>query len=441
MRRRLVAGLLLTALLGGCGTPDEQVTSGSTTTAVPGAGWEQLPPSPLSPRGGAALTTLEDGRLLVVGGDMYAGCIDHRAAPKQQDPMPSEPSAASSEIRLISTAALSCAGPEHDPRFNDGAILESATGTWKRISDAPAPLSGFSAGVVFGDTVYFWSPPSFAINGPTQGTWMSYDASNDVWEELASPPGNHRGYLQLVRAGEAVIAFNGSEENDPGSDLLYDPATDSWTAVPRDPLSPSFDRFMIWTGKEVVLLGREIVPNPGSERPSVVRAAAFDPETETWRRLPDSEISGGYENWQWSAGRVVNATPRTGNGGGEGAGDWGRDYPHGGMLDPTSGQWSELPAGAPAPANCAKPQSFEADLGYQAAGPDIVVNDGLALHVSSGRWQTVPCNPPRGDIKFASAWAFDGLVSFGGYDQSGQPGDGATKYEFSNTAWIWRPAG
>ena len=421
--------------------PDEQVTSGSTTTAAPGAGWEQLPPSPLSPRGGAVLTTLDDGRLLVMGGDMYAGCIDHRGARGEQVPPPSEPTAASSGVELVSTAALSCVPPENDPRLSDGAILDSPTGDWTPIPDAPAPLAEPSDGVVIGDTVYFWSWPSFATNGPTDGTWMAYDVSDETWEELARPPGGHQGYLQLVRAGERVVAFNGSEENTPGSDLLYDPDTDSWTELPPDPLSPSFDRFMVWTGEEVVLLGHEIVPNPGSERPSVVRAAAFDTETQHWRRLPDSEISGGYENWQWSGGRVVNATPRTGNGGGEGAGDWGRDYPHGGMLDPASGEWFELPEGAPAPASCAKPQSFEADLGYQAAGPDIVVNDGLALHVPSGQWETVPCNPPRGDIRFASAWAFDGLVAFGGYDQSGQPGDGATKYEFSNTAWIWRPAG
>ncbi|HUR50027.1 MAG TPA: hypothetical protein VMY88_10955 [Acidimicrobiales bacterium] len=86
MRRRLVAGLLLTALLGSCGTPDDQVTSGSTTTAAPGAGWEQLPPSPLSPRGGAVLVTLDDGRLLVVGGDTWPGCHDTLVVPQDGPP-------------------------------------------------------------------------------------------------------------------------------------------------------------------------------------------------------------------------------------------------------------------------------------------------------------------------------------------------------------------
>lgn len=270
---------------------------------------------------------------------------------------------------------------------------------------------------------------------------MTYDVSDDAWNKLADPPdGGHRGFLKLVRAGDRVIAFHGSEENQPGRDLLYDPATDSWTELPRDPLSPSFDRFMVWTGREVVLLAHELVPNPGSERPSLVRAAAFDPDTERWRRLPDSEILGGYENWWWSADRVVNAVVETSDGGQ--VNNYGRDYPHGGMLDPVRGEWSDLPDGASPSAGCrtdSPSSSVDMAASYHAAGPDTVVNGGRALHVSEARWETVPCNPEQDDFKFASTWAFDGVVAFGGYDQFGEPGQFPTKYEFSNTAWLWRP--
>lgn len=439
MRRRLALGLVLTVLLGACGMPEEEVTSGSTTTAAPGAGWEQLPPSPLPPRGGAVLVPLEEGRLLVVGGDLVAGCIDH-GAPRDAGPPSGQSTGASSGPAVVSTAALSCVPPKNDPRRRDGAILELATGKWKPIADAPAPLAAPSTGVLVGDGVYLWSWPSYATNGPSHGTWMSYDLSEDEWKRLATPPVSEPAYLRVVKAGNRIVAFHGSEERGPVSDLIYDPATDSWTELPRDPLSPSYDRLMVSTGGEVVLLGLELVPNPGSERPSLVRAAAFDPETEVWRRLPDSEILGGYGYWEWSGDRVVNPVPRSGDGGQ--VNNYGRDYPHGGMLDPTRGDWFELPAGSSAGPDCDEGgEPYESSVRYHAAGPDVVVHNGLALHVREGRWERVPCHAPQADFKSTSAWAFDGLVVFGGYDASLEEGQQLTKYEFSNAAWIWRPSG
>ena len=196
---------------------------------------------------------------------------------------------------------------------------------------------------------------------------------------------------------------------------------------------------MVWTGREVVLLGHELVPNPGSDRPSLVRAATFDPETEVWRRLPDSEILGGFEYWEWSGGRVVNAVPPTSDGGQ--VNNYGRHYPHGGMLDPATGEWFGLPEGVPANGGCADDGTgFDSHPGPFAAGPNIVVNKGLALHVSQARWEAVPCNAPRANAKFASTWAFDGLVTFGGYESRGAPpGQLPTDYEFNNDTWIWRP--
>lgn len=186
MRRRLSVGLLLIVLLGACGTPEEEVTSGSTTTAAPGAGWEQLPPAPLSPRGGATLTALEDGRLLVVGGDTAPGCHDTLSMPSDAPP-DTRSSAAAAGAALIATSAADCAGPERDTRLRDGAILD-VSGKWKLIAEAPVALADQTRGVVVGPRVFFWSLPSIAQDGPTGGAWMSYDVEADEWSRLADPP-------------------------------------------------------------------------------------------------------------------------------------------------------------------------------------------------------------------------------------------------------------
>lgn len=91
-------------------------------------------------------------------------------------------------------------------------------------------------------------------------------------------------------------------------DFVFDPATASWGELPPDPLSPSFDRSMAWSGRELLLFDHELVPNPGSEEPSLTRAAALDIES-SWRRLPDSEILA-TEPWAVVNGRLVNPHAR-----------------------------------------------------------------------------------------------------------------------------------
>lgn len=234
-----------------------------------------------------------------------------------------------------------------------------------------------------------------------------------------------------------LIAFHTSEEHGAFADLVYDPKADKWTELPRDPLSPSFDRFMVWTGTEVVLLAREMVPNPGAEGPSLVRAAVWTPTTEKWRRLPDSEVAGGYD-WWWSGARVVNPV-HGGSDGGE-SGNYGRTYAHGGLLNPETGEWSSLPPVPEIAINC---EGEQRGLGggprERAAGPETVFLDGRALHVVEARWEPVPCNDARADFAYGSAWAFDGVVTFGGYDVVAEPGQFPTDYKFRNDAWIWRP--
>jgi hypothetical protein len=55
-------------------------------------------------------------------------------------------------------------------------------------------------------------------------------------------------------------------------------AAKSWSELPADPLSPSFDRSMAWSGRQLILFDHELVPNPGAEKPALTRVAALDLE-------------------------------------------------------------------------------------------------------------------------------------------------------------------
>jgi hypothetical protein len=278
-----------------------------TEAGAPAAsGWTELPRGPLSPRE-AATGVWTGGEVLVVGGS---------------DASPCPPSA-------------DCPLPETPPLL-DGAAFDPASRTWRSIAPAPIPIGWASAAAV-GDTTYYW-----VTDGGRPGerpAFLAYRISADRWDELPLPA-DEASWYALVAAGERLVAVNGSDEYGERPDFVFDAATETWAELPDDPQTDGFDRVMLWTGSELLLLDHELVPNPGSEKPSLPRIAAFDFETETWRRLPDSEDVLGAGPWLATNERVVFAGLGTADGGNN---DWGREYPLGGILDLASGTWSELP--------------------------------------------------------------------------------------------------
>jgi hypothetical protein len=372
--------------------PVDTSPSPSTPSPVETRGaWEPLPEPPIPFREGA-IGFWVDGRVVIVGGDESA---------------PSCP-------RLYSD----CARPAGQaPR--DGAAYDPSTETWTRVAESPMLIIPYSGGAVIGDTVYVWG----TTYGYTEMSLLAYDLSDDRWTELGIPPGPHPPTsLTLIAAGDAVVAFANSQEHGFTPDLLFDPSTGRWHELPPDPLIPSFDRSMVWTGTELVLIGIEDVGRAPGYKPYVYRAAALDIATETWRRFPDSGIVGSTPDWFWSAGRVVNPTiGRVGNA------DPLR-HPNGGMLDPATETWSDLP----------KALIGRHWYGGPSVGGDryVVTEQGAILDVATGTWEPLPAPPIAADEQALAVWAGDRLIVWGGYRWD-RPDEGA---EMVDAGWSWIPS-
>lgn len=219
-----------------------------------------------------------------------------------------------------------------------------------------------------------------------------------------------------------------------GGDRWFDPDTKEWHLIPSDPLSPSYERSMVWTGEELVLLGAEVVSQPGSEAPAFLRAAAYDFTTRTWRLLADSNlvIAGGHRAWHFEDGRLINPTLGWADGGETNPYD--RPYPYGGILDLDSGEWSELPD----PPD--DPYVPGALIRYSADSPDwYLTGHGWLFNPGTGEWRSLPAPPDNPSIPLPveqSVVLFAGpdLVVWGGflYEEDGY-GD------MVNTGWMWRP--
>lgn len=351
--------------------------------------WQHLPPPPIPFRQGAVGLWV-DGRVVIVGGS--------EAAPE--------------------CPRFASCGESGSPVPLDGAAYEPSTGTWTRIAASPMPIIPFT-GAVLGDTVYVWG----SQDGLTESNLLAFDVNEDRWREYSLPPGPRSPTsLHLTAAGDAIVAFADSHERGVTPDTLFDPSTGEWTELPLDPLIPSFDRSMVWTGSELVLIASEVQP------PQVAtyedRVASLDIATMTWRRLPDS---GTYGNpiWFWSAGHVVN--PQIGHIGDNGATE-GTGPPYGGIFDPSSGEWSELPP----------PPKRLVSYGGPSVGGDryVVTEQGAILDVVSGTWEPLPAPPVAADEQAVAVWAGDRLIVWGGFRWDRSYG----KAELVNAGWSWIPS-
>ncbi|MEQ7123781.1 hypothetical protein ABN034_04600 [Actinopolymorpha sp. B11F2] len=374
----------------GCGDePATQIAAGSGTTTTSGAHWQRLPDAPLSPRASSVMVS-SGTEVLVIGG---------------QDTAPCPPGADCAPGRIT----------------RDGAALDLTTRTWRTIAPAPRPLLGEQAVVIDG-VVHVLAQNHGPDGYDKPARLLSYDVATDQWREAAAPA-NSIG-AALTSSGAKLLAYETSHEQGLVPDRILDGGT--WRDLPRDPLAPSFDRVMVAVGDErLILFAHELVTNPGADKPSIVQAAEYDLAKQTWRRLPDSEIIGG---WYWSHTDGLLVDPSIGGADGGQTGNYGRVYPEGGIFDPRARQWRPLPALPAEPSD---------DLwqGPATGGPELAIVRGFVLDPGAGkdgRWIRLP-QPVRGAAEDpAAAWVGDRLVAFGGTVHTDR------KSAFTADTWMWQ---
>ncbi len=377
-RHRGVRALALSLVLAlaGCGTVGPL---SSEPAAAPR--WERLPDPPLSPR---SMTRLHwtGSEVLALGGDTAPPC----------------------------PPAASCVDPSEPQR--DGAAYDPGTGRWRRTAEAPRPLVG--GAVVDGDVV--WAQTGWQADAAL----LSYDASEDRWDEHPPPPPPPgpatASYVLAVSQGRPVAL---RIEQAASSDAVYDPAARVWAPLPRDPLSPSFDRTAVQTPRGLLVTGAAAVPNPGSAAPSFLRAALLDVSTSTWRRLPDSDQLVG-------AGIAVHGDraiwPDLGGADGGAVNGYGRTIPFGGRLDVATGEWQPLPDA---------PEEGSGGWSAFALGGAVSAAEGYLYDDRDGSWTHV-ARPADGPASAGAAvWAGEDLVVVGG----------TTELVRARGAWVLRGAG
>lgn len=384
--------LLLTA---GCGasssegspSPDVAVRAAPTASAntLDSGVWTRLPDSPLSAREGSPAAYV-DGEVVIIGG--YSG--------------PPCPPGASCVYH-----------PEAVER--DGAAYDPATGTWRRIANAPRPVPSMAPTAVVGDRLYLLAGESILV----------WDSSDDSWQEVTTQ-GDSGGYL--VADGTRLVLASGSDENGARPDHVFNTNSGGWSTLPPDPLKPSFDRVLTSTPDGLVLTSKPLQSDGSPANPALVHAALLPPGADTWRTLPTTDQLGGWR-WTWTGHRLVD--PTVGGADGGQVNNYGRVIPYGGRLDPATGDWSPLPNA---------PEEGTGGWPAEALDGPLIAAGGWLYEDSTGSWTPLPRPEGAPATPGPSVWADDELIVYGGadWDLPDKHGEWTPKEVWSTGVWAYR---
>jgi hypothetical protein len=212
--------------------------------------------------------------------------------------------------RVLVTAALAFSAVAWTDQEDSAGTPRASTplggSTWEAIPRAPIP-GRISAGVVWtGEEMIVWGGVTRGSTIETVADGAAFDPATGTWDPISSSP---RGVLggggrAAAWTGRRAVFWAGNSPDGPAMGAVYNPATDRWRILPRGPLGHREGYVSVWTGTELVIVGGTL--GDGVATPV---AAAVDPRTRSWRRLPgldalDALIPSGAV---WSGGRVFLA--------------------------------------------------------------------------------------------------------------------------------------
>jgi hypothetical protein len=268
------------------------------------------------------------------------------------------------------------------------------------------------------------------------GQGLAFNPATGAWRKIARGPLQPRYLQTAVWTGSVLIVWGGIEIVDANRSRLsedgamYDPASDSWTPIPSDPLVGARPgHSAVWDP-----VGQEMIVWAGTRAALLTTGAAFSPSTRTWRAI--AEPAG-------IAGRIAHAAVLTNRTmtvfGGDGPG--GKSLGDAASYDLGADTWAPLPA-PPIPA-----VSVPYGVRGLVRGREVPVFFGgsAGAVLDNNAWTAIP-QPPTSALAAgartnAAVWFGAGrLFVWGGGMAGSVRGDGAS-FDVVTRAWAPMAAG
>ena len=315
-------------------------------------------------------------------------------------------------------------------------------GTWSLIPNGPNPVGRPAA----------WTGTELLVaragccDDAGSVDLAAYDPATNAWHQLPPTPLTpRRGAAGAWTGTEMVVAGGFASPDGVASDATpatdgaaWDAATNTWHPIAPMPTTlPGYDPTAVWTGREV-LVWSSAPATPEADGREIV--LAYNPSTNTWRRLPPSGlIPRGGAVTVWAGNELVVW-------GGLNS-DYTIAYGDGARLNPSTNTWRRLLA-APVPARggaAAVWSGHEVLLwggSVVSSGPALVpVGKGAAYDPVTNRWRALPLSPLRAKAGSAAVWTGHFFIVIGGYARAGlpAPGPGAAAYDPATNTWTALP--
>jgi N-acetylneuraminic acid mutarotase len=248
-----------------------------------------------------------------------------------------------------------------------------------------------------------------------QGTRASFNPLTNRWRRLPGSPllSVHEGHGLVVWTGRELIGWGGGCCDDAFSDgVAYNPATNRWRALAPTPLAGSQHPIGAWTGKELIVLVGGLNPDGKPWPARLARAAAYNPRTDTWRRIAPlpAPRDGATAVWDGRELLVVGGAARVGF-----------------AYDPATNRWRRLPAIGSARVGGAVVWAGNQLLlwgGTTRPGALVPPRNALAYDPATNRWSSLPRAPLGGRLEPTAVWTGSSLIVWGGATPAGTS-DGA----------------
>jgi hypothetical protein len=331
--------------------------AGLASHAAPVAGtWHPLTPAPITPDFAYRTAVWTGKEMLVFGRDQHTA-LDARGNP-------------------YSTGST-----------NVAAAYDAAAGTWRRL----APPAGPS--FVPGQPSAVWTGKEMIVEN------VAFDPSTNRWRTLRR---SLAGGLVAWTGREAIAWGGGCCGDASSSGTAYDPAADTWRKLPASPLAGSQHPIGAWTGKELIVLVGDRDPEGKPWPARLARAAAYDPATNTWRRIAPLPAPRDGASAVWDGHELLVL-------GGAGA------RPVGFAYEPRSDRWRRIAATPGRTGALALWTGKRAILwGGHVPGGASAVPQGLAYDPVTDRWSPLPHSPLPARIEPTLIWTGQSLIVWGG---------------------------
>lgn len=255
-----------------------------------------------------------------------------------------------------------------------GAVYRISGDSWRLTAPAPFESGPNDVTVSVGNKVFLWS---FALRRAAL-----YDPSTDEWVLLPQPAlrGGGAPVVAGVWTGEEVVLWGGRDHapERPAFGAAFSPLRGTWRTIAAAPIESRQWHTATWTGREMVIMGGTTLTSVDNRGLAV---GAYDPQTDTWRELPDPPVHIP----QWHSAVVAS----------------GQLVAVGGMelqpvaralsFDLKAETWEilpEMPMGARS-----RPIAVAVGDGvfvWGGEGPDGAASDGAVLHAEEATWEWLP---------------------------------------------------